>query len=279
MKLLVVLILLEASSVFSSISEGDRCAKLSNAFSLITQLKVESCAIDMEQQIHAALNSTSAIEIPTTNTDREPKHVSCVEDDLMGTVAQFAMFKDDNEPVNNVPDRQRLEMKVHPAVKLDLIAEENTTYAYDWWYKLESDLKLASNSRFFHIFQLKPSGRYALLTLTLTLREGLHLRLIQPDSSTDVCKDNCTLLSWPEVQEGQWTNVRVEASYRNDTTGYVTVTLRRINGEPITKVISDVVTYGTSTVRPKWGIYRILSDDFNDVDTIKFQNVQIWKKL
>lgn len=154
----------------------------------------------MEQQIHAALNSTSAIEIPTTNTDREPKHVSCVEDDLMGTVAQFAMFKDDNEPVNNVPDRQRLEMKVHPAVKLDLIAEENTTYAYDWWYKLESDLKLASNSRFFHIFQLKPSGRYALLTLTLTLREGLHLRLIQPDSSTDVCKDNCTLLSWPEVQ-------------------------------------------------------------------------------
>ena len=96
----------------------------------------------MHSQINKVLggsSSTEAIEIPTTNSNLP--HVSCSSDSVMGTVANFTLYKTDNDPATGEADRQRIEMKVFEKSPTNLKATLNSNYIYSWWFKLNPTLK------------------------------------------------------------------------------------------------------------------------------------------
>ena len=91
---------------------------------------------------------------------------------------------------------------------------------------------------------------------------------------------------------GRWIQVFVEAQFKrgesddpNDDSGYVRVILEDQSGIQLYPLENET-GYGYSNmfwddidfVRPKWGLYRNLSDLHQPSDWQIFQNVQIWKK-
>lgn len=59
----------------------------------------------------------------------------------MGTVANFTLYKTDNDPATGEADRQRIEMKVFEKSPTNLKATLNSNYIYSWWFKLNPTLK------------------------------------------------------------------------------------------------------------------------------------------
>ena len=197
----------------------------------------------------------------------------------MGIALQFTIYKDDDDSVTKKNDRQRMEMKVFERSPALYKAVKNTNYIYSWWFKLDKDLT-ASNT-FFHIFQIKAVGTNVddspLFTFTLTRNDGLHFRVRRSDHKTE---DKFTMAPLPKVL-GKWTQAFVEANFINGASnGYFRVILKDLAGNELysNKVFNDNWWSEASFYRPKWGLYRKKSNDFQNSDTEKFQLVQIWKR-
>jgi len=223
----------------------------------------------------------------------------------MGTVTNLTLYKTDNDPATGNADRQRIEMKVFGSSPTNLKATFQSNYIYSWWFKLNPTLK-ASDSKpiiytliellshitmrvclaFFHIFQLKAVGTNVddspVATFTLTNKNGLHLRLRNIDHSTFAYKNMVPLTS----VIGKWTQAFVQVNYKRGNTsgssnsGSIRVILKDQNAALLYDQVfyHDMFWAEADFVRPKWGLYRQISDVFQSADWELFQNVQIWKK-
>ena len=200
----------------------------------------------------------------------------------MGPSVQFTIYRNDDDSVTQLTDRQRLEMKVFDKSPTLYKATLNTNYVYTWWFKLSQTMVVSDS--FFHIFQLKAVGNVTdtpVFTLTLTNTNGLHLRANRNGNDTlTPSTDYLNLLPLKSVV-GNWIQATVEANFTNSKqNGYVKVLLKSQTGIQLVSQQTSFVTYwsGAQFVRPKWGLYRKISSTFQASDTQLFQNVQIWKR-
>ena len=200
----------------------------------------------------------------------------------MGPSVQFTIYRNDDDSVTQLTDRQRLEMKVFDKSATLYKATLNTNYVYTWWFKLSQTMVVSDS--FFHIFQLKAVGNVTdtpVFTLTLTNTNGLHLRANRNGNDTlTPSTDYLNLLPLKSVV-GTWIQATVEANFTNSKqNGYVKVLLKSQTGIQLVSQQTSFVTYwsGAQFVRPKWGLYRKISSTFQASDTQLFQNVQIWKR-
>jgi len=258
------------------------------------RLLMTNCNLDVKSYINLVLGQvlkTYAVVEPSTNF--LSPHISCVDDTTMSKAMKFTIYAGDNDVSSGLIDRQRLEMVVSGNSQSVLKAAENSDYIYAWWFHLKSDLSVTDN--FFHIFRLKADDgvsddKDTLLTMTLTRRHGLHLR-IRDDSSQSVTYQ--TMLDLQSATD-KWIQAFVQVQYRSTTdsqadsdNGSVRIILKDINGKVLYPPKQDTGLYvlstfpqGTDYVAPKWGFYRQFSQDFlfHASDWQLFQNVNIWKK-
>lgn len=99
-------------------------------------LLVTNCTTDIRDQINTAWcgkSTVDCIEEPTTNQDNP--HISCVDDSRMGKVANFTLYRSDDDSVTGSSDRQRLEMKVYESSPAPLKATLNSHFIYTWWLR------------------------------------------------------------------------------------------------------------------------------------------------
>ena len=138
--------------------------------------------------------------------------------------------------------------------------------------------------------QLKPIGTAdtePTVTLSLSKKYGLYLRIRDDDFQTITEHPLLTLSDFT----GKWIQVYVEVLYKQGKesgsadSGYVKVILKDHNGVQLYPIASDPgLFYGNMfwsdavCVRPKWGLYRAVSADFQPYDWQLFQNIQIWSK-
>jgi len=215
----------------------------------------------------------------------------------MGNVVNFTLYKTDDDPAtsHDPPDRQRLEMKVYNPSPIELHALNNSNYIYTHWFYLDPELFPGNPGRtFYHIFQLKAVtdfDTYPMFTLSISQDEGFHFRLREYESTSDYFP----IMPWQDLL-GKWYQVLIEANYKNgvsevpnEESGYVRVLMKDQFGRQVyptgeesgvgyCSMFWDGMDPTTDFVRPKWGLYRNLSELHDDYDWQLFQNVQIWKK-
>ena len=251
-------------------------------------LLVTDCSSDVHKQINLALGGSSskdAIEIPTTN-DKKP-HLSCASNSFNGKSAiNLTLYTNDNDPATNDNDRQRIEMKVFESSPTQLKATKNTNYIYTWWFHLNPTLK--AGDKFFHIFQIKAVGKGVqtdpMATFTLTKEDGLHLRLKKNENGNPV---HTKMLSLSSVK-GKWIQAYVRVQYMSDatpgkdsTSGSIKVILNDQSGKQLFEktIYNKMVWTAASFYRPKWGLYRSKSSQYQQpADWELFNDIQIWKK-
>ena len=120
-------------------------------------------------------------------------------------------------------------------------------------------------------------------TFTLTTKNAFHLRLRNDDHSTFTYYDMIPVSS----VAGNWIQAYVKVDYKSgntagsSTSGSIQVTLKdQRSGLLYDKLIYHNMFWPEADfVRPKWGLYRTMSDSFQSADWELFQNVQIWEKL
>ncbi len=215
------------------------------------------------------------------------EHISEVFDDDLGKyVFKFDIHvNEDNDRCRNFT-RQRNEIKTFGPSKATLKATQGELVCYKWKFKLDTDFK--ANFSFTHIFQLKPSGGADDSKPTLTLSPRLggdsgNLELIFNPTTGNGEKDqkvvdgnNLTdfLGKWLEVTCLIYVNGDSNEISENNNGKYtdfqkpgsVSFVIKDVNsGVELMNYSNDDLDLdreGMTFTRPKWGIYRSLSNSF-----------------
>ncbi len=183
----------------------------------------------------------------------------------------------DNDIATLETDRQRVEIKTYQSSPANLIGTTGKTMTFKWKFKLPTGFQPSTS--WTHIHQVKAVGGDDISPLfTLTPRKGTtnQLQLIYvADSSTSenfLATVNLSLFinTWVDVTEV--VNVGNNGSY--------SIVINKVSDG------SNLLTYSNSNIktirasntfiRPKWGIYRSLTDlaDLRD-ETIRFSDFSI----
>lgn len=208
-------------------------------------------------------------------------HIKQVFDaDLNKQVFAFTIHvTPDNDKCNGKTDRQRNEIKTYDASPDSLKATLNETVEYRWKFKLDAGFKPSPN--FTHLHQIKPTdGDDDLPIITLTARykaAGDQLEVIH--TAGDAANTLKYLASVPLSDfKGHWVEAIEKVTYSG--TGKYELLVRRISDarELVSIKVDHIDTWrtGTTTCRPKWGIYRsLLSPTFIRDETILFNDFKI----
>lgn len=229
--------------------------------------------------INSVLGGTGdVVEAPDVSHPAFGKHITQVFDtDLNSYVFAFHIHVTPDNDRGTDSDRQRNEIKTYDKSPDSLKATLNETVNYSWKFKLDGGFKPSSN--FTHLHQIKPiDGNASLPIITLTARYksgGDIMQLIHTgDNGQAVTKNTIALADF----KGNWVEVNEQVKYA--THGNYKISIKRIKDG---KVLLDV-TYtdldlwrtGTSSCRPKWGIYRsLLNPQMLRDETVWFNDFNI----
>ena len=180
-------------------------------------------------------------------------------------------------------DRQRVEMKVDAGAPATMQGQYGDTHHYRWKFKVDSTYQ--TETAFSHVHQIKAGdGTFdtdnPLMTISLIKSskgiDSLQLRFITPiESGASTIHLKNTLLA-PFI--GNWVEVYETVTYGD--TGSYSVTIKKVSDETVlfTYTTSNIWMWrtGITFCRPKWGLYRSLTDT-NDIksETIKFADVSL----
>jgi hypothetical protein len=159
-------------------------------------------------------------------------------------------------------DRQRTEIKTYSSSPESLKGRNGETVTMSWNFRTWSHFQ--PSSAFTHIHQIKAvGGTDGTPILTLTPRwkaNGNILELIHV-SSTDTKKTLKSVLFDKKIA-GKWIHVRERLTYGSKGQYSITLTNLLTGAEVMSYSRSslDLWRNGASFVRPKWGIYRSLTD-------------------
>ncbi len=192
------------------------------------------------------------------------KHIAEVYDnELLRYVFEFySHVLLDNEPVDpTLTDRQRTEIKTYAPSPDNLKGTIGENIIYKWSFKLPIGFQPSSN--FTHIHQIKAvDGDDSSPIFTLTPRLGTpnKLELIYVENSTSGANKVNIVNLLPFL--GNW----VDAEERINVSGngfYSIVLKKRSDGTVLLSYTNNniaTIRPDNSFIRPKWGIYRSLSD-------------------
>jgi len=217
---------------------------------------------------------SGAIESPDTDHSPALRHVREEVDDTVGAHFVFLAHRDVDRDGDRT-DRSRMEIKVAPSSGHDALkARQGKTFTYTWRFKMGSSMGFSS--RFTHMFQLKSyQGDAGAPLLTITGRHGSsgdRLEVIHtgPPSLGKLANVSMTGI------KGVWLEVSVRATF--DDHGKLDLTIKKPDGTTVVSIHkTDLDLWrGGDHIRPKWGIYRGLSDELRpDEEKVRFANFAI----
>jgi hypothetical protein len=211
------------------------------------------------------------------------KHIAEVWDaDLKENVFEFYAHIDyvnidnskttDNEPVGNVEQKQRIEIKSYEPSPDNLKGTNGETITYQWKFKLPKGFQPSTN--FSHLHQIKAVGGDASLPIfTLSAKKGTVNKF-------NVVHNNTTIVASVNLSELEDVWVEITQIIKVGANGTYSISIKRIKDgkEILSYNNANIMTIrpDNSFIRPKWGIYRSLKkvEDLRD-ETVRFADFSI----
>jgi hypothetical protein len=177
---------------------------------------------------------------------------------VSGDDFRFTMHKVDREAKD---DRQRSEVKGMRQNGSQLTVNNGQTWR--WNYQMFIPTSLKATTSFTHVFQTKMPGTGTLPLTVMSLRHSgstptIEFKIYGPDIT--VGKTDLAPL------QNKWIDVEIEQKIGNGSAGRVRWVLRD-GGTTVIDATKNGDTYLDDVVRPKWGIYRSVSDTAHLADT------------
>ena len=160
----------------------------------------------------------------------------------------------DNEPVADVAQKQRVEIKTYEGSPDNLKGTLGETITYQWKFKLPKGFQPSSN--FTHLHQIKAvGGSQDMPIFTLTAKKGAM-------NQFNVVHNNEDIVASMNLSELEGTWVQITEVIKVGANGTYSVVIKRIKDgkELLSYNNSDLETIrpDNNFIRPKWGIYRSL---------------------
>lgn len=211
-------------------------------------------------------------------------HIYEDTDSIVGNHFIFTSHLDLDGDRGEFIDRQRNEIKIFNHSDESLKGYENTSFTYNWKFKIPEDMEFSRYAT--HLFQLKmKDGVDSSPILTITVSEEnagidtIQLRYVPDGLGSEVL----TSIPLDEVS-GEWLNAHCFATFSEQ--GQLQFSLSRLSNQEELLNISDTaidmwreIDAGrVGYVRPKWGIYRRIDNAENlrsDEEVVRFADFEI----
>ena len=160
----------------------------------------------------------------------------------------------DNEPVSNVDQKQRVEIKSYEGSPDNLKGTIGETITYQWKFKLPIGFQPSSN--FTHLHQIKAvGGTQDMPIFTLTAKKA-------SENKFNVVHNNETIVASMNLSELEGTWVQITEVIKVGPNGTYSVVIKRIkDGKELLSYSNldiETIRPDNNFIRPKWGIYRSL---------------------
>lgn len=160
----------------------------------------------------------------------------------------------DNEPVSNVDQKQRVEIKSYEGSPDNLKGTMGETITYQWKFKLPIGFKPSSN--FTHLHQIKAvGGTQDMPIFTLTAKKA-------SENKFNVVHNNETVVASMNLSELEGVWVEITEVIKVGAKGTYSVVIKKIkDGKELlsyTNLDIETIRPDNNFIRPKWGIYRSL---------------------
>ena len=182
----------------------------------------------------------------------------------------------DNEPVANVAQKQRVEIKTYEGSPDNLKGTLGETITYQWKFKLPKGFQPSSN--FTHLHQIKAvGGSQDMPIFTLTAKKGTV-------NQFNVVHNNEAVVASMNLSELEGTWVQITEVIKVGANGTYSLLIKRIKDgkELLSYNNSDLETIrpDNNFIRPKWGIYRSLKKvaDLRE-EAVRFADFSITENL
>ena len=229
----------------------------------------------------------SAVEAPDNmklgNHPSFGKHIAEVWDaDLKTNVFQFYAHINyenadkskttDNEPVANVEQKQRIEIKSYEPSPDNLKGTLGETITYQWKFKLPKGFQVSTN--FTHLHQIKAvGGDQDMPIFTLSAKKGKV-------NQFNVVHNNVDIVASMDLSqlEGVW--VEITEVIKVAANGSYSISIKKVkDGKELlsyTNANLETIRPDNTFIRPKWGIYRSLKkiEDLRD-ESVRFADFSI----
>lgn len=211
------------------------------------------------------------------------RHIAEVWDsDLKANVFEFYAHIDysnadktsttDNEPVGDVAQKQRVEIKTFDGSPDNLKGTLGETITYQWKFKLPKGFQPSTN--FTHLHQIKAvGGTQDLPIFTLSAKKGTV-------NQFNVMHNNTTIVASMDLSqlEGVW--VEITEVIKVGANGSYSIVINRIkDGKELLSYSNEdleTIRPDNTFIRPKWGIYRSLKkvEDLRE-ESVRFADFSI----
>lgn len=160
----------------------------------------------------------------------------------------------DNEPVADVDQKQRVEIKTYEGSPDNLKGTIGETITYHWKFKLPKGFQPSSN--FTHLHQIKAvGGTQDMPIFTLTAKKA-------SENKFNVVHNNETIVASMNLSELEGVWVEITEVIKVGGNGTYSVVIKRIkDGKELLSYSNldiETIRHDNNFIRPKWGIYRSL---------------------
>lgn len=160
----------------------------------------------------------------------------------------------DNEPVADVDQKQRVEIKTYEGSPDNLKGTVGETITYQWKFKLPNGFQPSSN--FTHLHQIKAvGGTQDMPIFTLTAKKA-------SENKFNVVHNNETIVASMNLSELEGVWVEITEVIKVGGNGTYSVVIKRIkDGKELLSYSNlnlETIRPDNNFIRPKWGIYRSL---------------------
>ncbi|QBN17445.1 hypothetical protein [Flavobacterium nackdongense] len=182
----------------------------------------------------------------------------------------------DNEPVANVDQKQRIEIKSYEPSPDNLKGTLGETITYQWKFRLPKGFQPSSN--FTHLHQIKAvGGTQDLPIFTLSAKKGAI-------NQFNVVHNNVDVLANMDLSELEGVWVEITETIKVGANGTFSIVIKRVkDGKDLLSYSNpnlETIRPDNNFIRPKWGIYRSLKkmEDLRD-ETVRFADFSIAEGL
>ncbi len=160
----------------------------------------------------------------------------------------------DNEPVTDVAQKQRVEIKTYEGSPDNLKGTLGETITYQWKFKLPKGFQPSSN--FTHLHQIKAvGGSQDMPIFTLTAKKATV-------NQFNVVHNNEAIVASMNISELEGIWVQITEVIKVGANGTYSVVIKRIkDGKELLSYSNlnlETIRPDNNFIRPKWGIYRSL---------------------
>ena len=178
----------------------------------------------------------------------------------------------DNEPVADVAEKQRVEIKSYGPSPDNLRGTLGETITYQWKFKLPKGFQPSTN--FTHLHQIKAvGGTQDLPIFTLSAKKGKV-------NQFNVVHNNITIVASMDLSELEGVWVEITEVIKVGANGTYSVIIKRVkDGKQLLSYTNpnlETIRPDNTFIRPKWGIYRSLKkvEDLKD-ESVRFADFSI----